>query len=163
MADKGFEDLTADGVNALLDPMAEAMAVSMGMPPGGKKYSQQEVDDQWNYSPIANPQVRAETMLQLHQLGVPIEKITDQLYPNRRGLITTSRPKIHDQIQFAKSQDQRMAKLATESQTQMPRMEQPAPASDPVQQPAPEIAPPSTSAPTTQPSILDQPFSMGGM
>jgi hypothetical protein len=110
----GFEEAVLRRIDQMADPMAEAAANMMGMPPGGKKYSQSEIDAEWNWSPMASPQVRVEAMLELKALGKTDEEITDAVYPNRRRLIKTSHPNINEQIKFAKAQNARMAKLEAE-------------------------------------------------
>jgi hypothetical protein len=114
--DKGFEQNVIDGIVQGLDMFADALGQSMGMPPGAQKYSQREQDEMWNFSPIASPDERAQQMMALYQQGMSVEEITDQIYPNRRKLIESGRPKIEDRIKFAKQMDRRMAKLASQYQ-----------------------------------------------
>ena len=165
MADKpGFEEAALRRIGQQLEPMADAAAGVMGMPPGGTKYSQSEQLETWNYSPIADPRVRVETMLELKALGKTDEEITDALYPKRRQLITTGRPQTAAQIRFAKEMDTLMMKQGEALGMPMPEASpapQPEPAApsmpaEPVQSFAPEIAP----TPAPAPSMLDQPISM---
>lgn len=171
---QGFEETVIERINQMVDPMADAAAGLMGMPPGGKRYTQAEIDNEWNFSPLADPKTRAETMLALKQLGKSDEEITDAVYPKRRRLITTGRPKIADQLSFAKAQANRMAKLAVEMGMF------PAPTDRPAEvqaqpdravggtDPAPTMPPPAAPAPVPPvapaPSPLDAPFMsmMGG-
>ncbi len=172
MPDKGYEDVAIQRINGMLDPMAKAMAQGMGMPPGGQKYSESDELEQWNYSPIADPRVRVEAMLELKQLGKTDEEITDAVYPNRRRLIATGRPQISAQISFAKQMDKKMAKLGAQfGQEQGAGLQAqpfkdvgadftPAPTMAPSPAPAPAEQPePLASAPIQPPSILDQPVS----
>ena len=172
MADKpGFEEAALRRIGQQLEPMADAAAGVMGMPPGGTKYSQSEQLETWNYSPIADPRVRVETMLELKALGKTDEEITDALYPKRRQLITTGRPQTAAQIRFAKEMDTLMTKQgemtgmglqgqpdqAVGATMPAPTMApSPTPPAEPVQSFAPEIAP----TPAPAPSMLDQPISM---
>jgi hypothetical protein len=193
MADTpGFESAVLSKVLAQIDGMVEATASAMGMPPDGKQYSQREIDDEWNFSPIADPQQRATTMIGLKQSGKTDEEITDTVYPNRRRLVTTGRPKLSDQIAFAQQQSKRMAKMLAEQQQQsMPSsldafsaplpdpgplppppmgMMGMGPQAQPVQAvgasmpPAPMMAPSPVPPPAPPPagSMLDQPISMMG-
>lgn len=158
---RGYEEEVLTRIDGMLDPLSEATADMMGLPPGGKRYTQAEIDAEWNFSPIGDPQVRAETMLQLKQLGKTNEEITDQVYPNRRRLITTSRPLVSDQIAFAKGQARRLEKM---------RAEQAPPPPSPLDQQAPPD-PPMPAAPVPEPqmaqsappSMLDQPAMLPGM
>lgn len=175
MPGQGFEDAVSQGVNDLMDVMPKAMATGLGMPPGGKQYTQAEVDAEWNYSPIADPHARVQTMLQMKLLGKTAEEITDMVYPNRRRLITTGRPRVSEQIAFAQQMDRRMAKLMGEYQQQagipaqpdtavganMPAPMMSPPASPPLPDPGPlPPAPAAASQPVV--SMLDQPISMMG-
>lgn len=120
---KGFEDAVLDRILSMVDPMVDGMAGTMGMPPGAKKYSQREIDELWNASPIADPDQRARTMFDLYHQGVPIGEITDQVYPNRRKVIETSRPNPDERIQFAQQQDRRMARMARDLSHHVPGVE----------------------------------------
>ena len=121
MADQiGFEQAVIDGILQDLDPLSEALGQSMGMPPGAQKYSDREIDELWNASPIADPEQRAQQMMAMYQQGIAsgadpkalVEQITDQVYPKRRQVIETSHAKPDDQIKFAKQQERRMARQA---------------------------------------------------
>src|SRR5438045_3615937 len=86
---RDIEEAALQRIGEQFDAMADAFANEAGLPPGGKRYSTDEQLAEWNYSPIADPVTRAETMAQLLGMGVSVEKITDQIYPNRRRLVTT--------------------------------------------------------------------------
>lgn len=147
-ADIGFEQAVIEGINAQVDTLAAAIAGGMGMPPGGKRYTQREQDEEWNFSPIADPRTRLETMAQLLMLGKSTEEITDQIYPKRRKLIETGRPRHEDRQAFARQMKARMAKLATEM------LEAGPPAQGVPPSPTPTAAPP----PASPSSFLDQPL-----
>lgn len=166
MADtQGFEQAAIDRILAMVDPMSDAAASMMGLPPGGKRYTQQEIDDDWNWSPIADPGQRVQAMLQLRDLGKTDEEITDAIYPKRRRIIETSHPKLADRIAFAKQMDARMQKLSEEMAAQMApepsSLALPAPTAPEPQTAAPVIPEPMAPAPepAPQPSLLDQPLS----
>lgn len=175
MADRqGFEEAALARIAQQLDPMADATAGQMGMPPGAKRYTAEDELVQWNYSPIASPQVRVETMIELHAAGKSLEEITDAVYPNRRRLITTGRTRPDEQIAFAKQMASLMQKKAAEqaptpqpmpvsgtvpmSMDTMPMGTPPAPMAPAPPAPMPAAAP----VPVSPPSILDQPLSMMG-
>lgn len=151
MADRrGYEDAVIERISAQVDPLAEAMADAMGLPPGGKTYTQDDIDAEWSFSPLASPEERVTAMLQLKQLGKTDEEITDLVYPNRRRLVEASHPGPAERIKFAKAQDARMQKLA-------------AAMTPPPVEPMPPPAPMTAPAPAA-PSILDRPLNlaMGG-
>jgi hypothetical protein len=113
MSDKqSFDEVFTDRMIGMLDPMADAMAEKMGGSLGTQKYSEADQLKIYNASPIADPNERAQTMLQMFQQGIHPEDITDQVYPERRKLIKAGRPKIQDQVQYAKQMDRLMARQA---------------------------------------------------
>ena len=164
----GFESAVLARIAGQIDPLVDAVAGQMGLPPGGKRYSEKEQLYLWSYSPIASPQVRVETMLSLKQLGKSNEEITDMIYPKRRGLIMTGRPRVQDQIRYSADMDKLMSKKATEAgyepappEPTMPAETAPvslpevsSPRVAPVEMPLmPEPAPASSGTP----SMLDMP------
>ncbi len=165
MPDKGFEQSALERIGAQLDPMADAMASTMGLPPGGTRYSKDDEALEWNASPIASPDQRVQAMLELKAAGKTNEEITDLVYPNRRRLIMASRPKIADQLAFAKDMAKRMQKAADEMGMPPSPGELMPPTPAPMEPAAPAPVPPSIPTaqadPMTQPSILDQPISVG--
>lgn len=174
MADSpGFEEEVLSRIEAQLDPMSEAAAVLMGMPPGGKTYTKQDQLALWNSSPYATPQARVEAMLTMKDQGMSDEDITNRVYPERFGLIKMSRPKVQDQIRFAADMRKQMEQEAAKAGmpplpetgqsfgtavTQMPSGVA-TPMTDPMAPspvaPMPQPAP--MAAPAAPPSMLDQP------
>lgn len=168
--DKGFEQAVIDRVNAQLEPMAEAAAQAMGMPPGGQKYSEKDQLALWCFSPISSPEERVSTMLQLKALGQTDEQITDAIYPERRKIIQAHHPSISKQIAYARQMDNLMEKqgqaFAAEIKQQgSPLMQPAAPLPEPAPAPTPQpmMPTPEPVAPTAPaPSVLDTPLSMIG-
>lgn len=117
----GFEEAALQRIGEQFDAMADAFANEAGLPPGGKRYSTDEQLAEWNYSPIADPVTRAETMAHLLGMGVSVEKITDQIYPNRRRLVTTGRTKVEEQIKYAQQMDALHKRKAEEMVAQGPQ------------------------------------------
>lgn len=120
---QSFEDAFASRVLGMIDPMSEAVAQSMGLGGDTQTYSEADQLKMWNASPIADPDQRAQQMLTMYQQGMHPEDITDQIYPQRRKLIQTGRPKIADQIQYAQQMDRLMAKQALEAGIHFPHDE----------------------------------------
>ncbi len=104
----GFEEAFQQAVSTQADAMIDGIAGVMGTPPGAKRYTRQEMLDEWNFSPIADPQERMNKALEMHVQGATGETITDFLYPNVRRLIETGRTKPDEQDAFARE----MRKLA---------------------------------------------------
>lgn len=103
MADgKGFEDSVLEAIGGQTDSMIDAIAGTMGLPPGAKRYTRQEQIDEWNFSPITDPQERMNKAVELHMQGATGSTITDFLYPNVRKLIGSTRIRPDEQIQFAR-------------------------------------------------------------
>jgi hypothetical protein len=129
--DIGFEQAVINGIVQDMDAMSEAMGHGMGMPPGGKHYSQREQDEMYNASPIADPTERAQTMTRLYQEGIVagtdpqalVEQITDQVYPDRRRLIESGRPDPRDQIAYAKQMERQLARQARDQGVHIPGVE----------------------------------------
>lgn len=177
MADRlGFEEAVLQRIDQMMDPMVDAVAQRLGTPPGAKTYTTDEQLTEWNFSPIADPAQRVEAMLTLKMQGRTDEEITDAIYPNRRRLITTGRPRIDEQVKFAREMNRLMQRKEAERMAQMPpalAMDA-APAAGLQAQPslgvgdvapAPMTAPPPAPAPQPQPqSMLDMPAMtmMGG-
>lgn len=166
---QGYEQAALDRIAVQWEPMAEAAANLMGMPPGGKRYSEQEQLEMWNASPIASPEERINTMIQLYGLGKTVEEITDAIYPQRRKIIEASHPSPDRRIRYAQDMVKAMEKQAAGLGMSLPSNEPQAalPVPEPMQQYGPEasptaVAPFEKSAPA--PSILDQPINltMGG-
>jgi hypothetical protein len=161
--DKGFEQAVIDGIIGQLPTLATSVAQQMGTPPGAKRYSQQEQDEQWNFSPIADPRTRAETMIQLKALGKSNEEITDAIYPNRRRLVETGRPDHTERIRFARQMKARMARLATEMLEARPQAQETSLSPIPTAPSLPSV--PQMGAPpaSPSPSALDQPANLEAM
>lgn len=119
----GFEEAVVDRLLNMFDPFVDGMAGQMGMPSGATRYSQRDVDEMWSFSPVPDPEQRAKQMADLYHQGVPIEDITDQMYPNRRKIIETGRPRVAEQIAFAKQQERRMARMARDEGHHIPDVE----------------------------------------
>lgn len=171
--DMSFEDAFTQQVLGDLDQMADAVAQRLGVGGNIQRYSDAEQATMWNSSPIADPEQRAQTMMQMFQQGMSVEDITDQVYPQRRKLIATGRPKLADQIQYAQQMDRMMARQARDQGIHFPHDETwaritepnaptetqanggpPAIPSSPenaVPAPAPGVPPPPPSAPTMPP------------
>lgn len=172
----GFEEAALSRILDGIDGMVDAASSMMGTPPGARTYSTDEQLTEWNFSPIADPAQRVEAMLTLKMQGQSDEQITDAIYPNRRRLITAGRPRVDEQVKFAREMNALMRKKEAERLAQMPP---PAPAMDAAPAaglqaqpslgvgdiaPAPTTAPPPAPAPA-QPSMLDMPampMMMGG-
>lgn len=176
----GFEEAALSRILDGIDGMVDAASSMMGTPPGARTYTTDEQLTEWNFSPIADPAQRVEAMLTLKMQGRTDEEITDAIYPNRRRLITTGRPRIDEQVKFAREMNALMRKKEAERMGQMPPVAgATAPVSTPATAPnaaltAPATAPmsPATTPPTAptapaapaQPSMLDMPAMpmMGG-
>lgn len=173
----GFEEAVLQRIDQTMDPMVDAVAQRLGTPPGAKTYTTDEQLTEWNFSPIADPAQRVEAMLALKAQGQTNEQITDAIYPNRRRLITTGRPRADQQIAFAREMNRLMQKKEAERMAQMPPVAgATAPLSTPATAPnaaltapstapiAPATTPPTAPAAPAQPSMLDMPAMpmMGG-
>jgi hypothetical protein len=130
-SDLGFEEAVLERILGQVDAMVDGMAGTMGTPPGAQKYSQREQEEMWNASPVADPEQRAQQMMQMYQQGIAagtdpkalVEQITDQVYPNRRKLIESGRPRIDDQITYAKQMERQLARRARDQGVHIPGVE----------------------------------------
>lgn len=157
MADEiGVEQAALDRIMADWDAMAEATASRMGMPPGGKRYTEQEQLEMWNYSPIATPGERVTAMVQLYSLGKTVEEITDAIYPKRRQAIETSHPNPKRRVAYARDMVKAMERQAAQLGMQIPSPD--APAALPV---PPLAAPMLPTAPVAGPEPPMMPAPVG--
>ncbi len=102
MPDQGLEESVLSRIAGMTDELIDGVAGKLGLPPGGKRYTMAEQIAEWTYSPYADPQSRMDKALELHLQGATPEKITDELYPNLRRLVTTGRTRPDEQIAFAR-------------------------------------------------------------
>jgi hypothetical protein len=152
---QGFEEAVVQKILQQVDPLVSAVAQQMGPGANTQRYSEADQVKLWSFSPIADPAERAKKMLELHQQGLPPEQITDQVYPNRRGLIESGRPKVKDQIAYAQRMDRLMARSARDLGVHFPhdptwaRITEPnAPAETPTMSEPSAAPPPATLAPS---------------
>lgn len=164
---ESYEETALQRVLGVADEVIDGVAARMGLPPGGKTWTRAEEIGEWTFTPFPDPQERMNKALELHLSGKTPEEITDALYPNIRRTVTTGRPKVDEQIAYARSMrpvigwpdepppldDLRLAGLAAMPPMQAPPPE-PAPA--PVQ-PTP-MATPEASAPMTPPAMSPGPM-----
>lgn len=158
---QSFEDAFASRVLGMIDPMSEAVAQSMGLGGDTQTYSEADQLKMWNASPIADPDHRAQQMLTMYQQGMHPEDITDQIYPQRRKLIQTGRPKIADQIQYAQQMDRLMARQARDMGIHVPYDETWAEITKP-NAPTPEETPELQSSGAAIPPVTAPPAPVAG-
>lgn len=137
MPDNGsLEDAIINRVMSQMDEFPDAMAARMGMPPGGKNYSEADQLKMATFSPVADPHERMQVAMSMLQQGATVEDVTDHLYPDLRKLVTTGRRRIDEQIAFAKT-------LRGQIDTKMPTH----PQEPPPVPPAPMLSQPMGMAP----------------
>lgn len=158
----GFEEAVSQRINSQMSAMIDAIAGTMGTPPGSKTYTKQEEIDEWLFSPISDPQERMNKALEMHMQGATGETITDFLYPNLRRLIGTGRTRPDEQIKFAREMRKAVGwpdMAASADETELPLEMQVAMAGSQTPQPAPVAAPPMMP-PAQEPMPVQAPVAM---
>jgi hypothetical protein len=102
MPDQSFEEQALQRILGQMDPMIDAFAQRLGMPPGSKRYTTAEQVSQWTYTPYPDPQERMNKALELHLAGKTPEEIDDELYPNKRRVIEAGRTRPDERISYAR-------------------------------------------------------------
>lgn len=140
MPDQNFADLFVQKIVNEYKAFGDALGQQLGGTSDTQRYSDADQLKMWNSSPIADPAQRAQAMYDLYQQGVQPEAIIDQIYPERRKLITAGRPDLAAQIKYAEQMDRLMARQARDQGVHFPHDETWAQITAP-NAPAPETSP----------------------